>query len=81
MCACGSGAAVQPGQAQVRLGADHDKAAGNHRPQRRHVHFGAEPQKDSVRTSAVALISGCNAHPKKKLLFVQLTLIRRDKMK
>ena len=30
-----------------------------------HVHFGAEPQKDSVRTSAVALISGCNAHPKK----------------
>jgi Fe2+ transport system protein B len=40
-----------------------------------HVHTGAESQKDSVRTSAVALISGCAAHPKRKLLFVQLTLL------
>jgi len=63
------------GQAQVRIGTDHDKAAPNHRPQRCHVHFGTESQKDSVRTTAAACVFGAMVGSAEKAAFVQLTLI------
>ena len=58
----------------MRLGADYDQAAENDCPQRRHVHFGAESQKDSVRPAAAACVFGAMVGPAEKAAFVQLTL-------
>ena len=67
-------AAYHTAEKAVDTWTDCDQTTGNSCPQCCHVHTGAESQKNSVRTSADALISGCTAHPKRKLLFVQLTL-------
>lgn len=60
-------------QAQMRFGADYDQTAPNHRPQRRHVHSGAESQEDSVRAAVAACVFDAMAGPAEKAAFVQLS--------
>ena len=55
-----SGAQVQSGEAQMRHGTGHRKAAGDRCPCNCHVRFSAESPQDSVRPfEAIHLSGGC----------------------